>query len=281
MKPYESFFTNREHYVIDQPDAQELLSLCCAVSGGKLWATDEYITDRYGYARMLLVYVNEGAMFLEYDGQKHVVEGSEAFFIDCDQHQVYGTHGKSCVLTFVHFMGGPSEYFFKKIFAKYGPVFKGYGAKIIKGCIYDVISVTKSHMKNKVERFSWLITQTLFNLLTHDAESDPLFEKAALMIRESVGQNTLVSVADVARETGYSKFYFTKRFTEWAGVSPYEFILRERVALAKNMLVNTSVPVGQIALECGFFDASHMTNCFKKREGMSPLKYRHDWKTTI
>jgi transcriptional regulator GlxA family with amidase domain len=57
--------------------------------------------------------------------------------------------------------------------------------------------------------------------------------------------------------------------------------MRERMALAKGMLINTAAPIGEIALECGFFDASHMSNCFKKREDMTPLEFRHDWKMTI
>jgi len=281
MSEYDSFFTNRELYVIDQPDAQQLKELCCAVSGGKLWATDKYLTERYGYGRMLLIYVERGAMFLEYDGQRYDVKSGEAFFIDCDPPQAYGTSGESCVLTFVHFMGGASDYLFKCIAAKSGYVFSGYCAKLVKNCIDETVAITQSHAQNKVEKFSSILTQTLFGLLTHESSSDPLFEKAAYLIREAVAQNAQLNVEDIAREIGYSKFYFTKKFTQSAGVPPYEFIMREKMALAKNMLINTSVAIGDIALKCGFFDASHMSNCFKKRVNATPLAFRREWKKTI
>jgi AraC-like DNA-binding protein len=101
------------------------------------------------------------------------------------------------------------------------------------------------------------------------------------MIRTAVRDGSNISVESLARGAGYSKYYFTRKFTENFGVSPHEFIILERLSLAKKLLVNSSQSVGEIALMCGFFDTSHMTNCMKKREGISPLGFRRKWRKPI
>lgn len=277
----ENMFTDRELCVIEQPDEAQLKNLCCALSSGRLWANSSYITDRQGYGKLLFVYVQSGRMHLHFCGNRHELESGQGFFIDCDLHQIYGTLGDSCELIFLHFIGGTAQYLYEKITSAYGYVFSGYRAKLIKNCIQEITDIAQSHVRNKPNKFSQKLTNTLFELLNYETEADPVFYDAADMIREAVAQNQSLCVDDIAARFGYSKFYFTKKFTETMGVAPYEFIISERLSLAKKLLINTSMPAGEIALECGFFDASHMANCFKKREGISPTSFRREGQRAI
>jgi transcriptional regulator GlxA family with amidase domain len=47
-----------------------------------------------------------------------------------------------------------------------------------------------------------------------------------------------------------------------------------RVARAQNLMVISSDPLSQIALECGFADQSHFSNCFRKVIGERPGAWR-------
>jgi transcriptional regulator GlxA family with amidase domain len=44
--------------------------------------------------------------------------------------------------------------------------------------------------------------------------------------------------------------------------------------LARNLLANTSMRIGEIAAETGFNDMFHFSRIFKKRFGKSPVAYR-------
>ncbi len=277
----ENMVNKKEIYVIEQPDEAQLRNLCCAFSLGRLWANSTYITNRKGYDKLLFVYVQNGRMHLEFAGHQYEIGSGQAFFIDCDMRQIYGTLGSSCELIFLHFKGEAAQYLYKNITSEYGYVFSGYRAKLIKGCMKEIIGISQSHLRNKPNKFSQQLTNTLFELLNYETEADPVFYNAADLIREAVAKNQPLSVDDIATCFGYSKFYFTKKFTETIGVPPYEFIISERLSLAKKLLINTSMPVGEIALECGFFDASHMANCFKKREGISPTSFRREGQRVI
>ena len=96
----DKFFIKKEITAIPQPNEKQLENLCCVDACGRLWANDLYLTDRIEYDRLLYVFVEKGAMFLEYNDKKYIINKGEAFFIDCNKRQVYGTKGDTCVLTF-------------------------------------------------------------------------------------------------------------------------------------------------------------------------------------
>ncbi len=277
----DKIFKHRDIYALSSPSAKQLEALCCADSCGKLHATKDYKIDRDGHDKLLFVYVKSGAMFLEYCGEIQTIYAGGAFLIDCMHHQVYGALNSSCSFEFLHFLGGFSKYFYKKITEENGYVLDGAEAKVVKKLIESVIRASSEHSQSKTELLSAIVTNALYELLTLEPEADIVLKQSVEKIREAVTNNLQIGIKELSEFAGYSKFHFIRKFTEHFGFSPHEFILRERVEKIKSLLINTSEPVGKIALDCGFFDASHMTNCFKKREGMTPVYFRSMWKENI
>lgn len=85
------------------------------------------------------------------------------------------------------------------------------------------------------------------------------------------------SVREVARRTGLSHRRFLTVFTTEVGLAPKLFcrILRFRHlhALAQHRV---HIDWAQLALECGFFDQSHLANEFRKLSGLTPTEYQRD-----
>lgn len=91
-------------------------------------------------------------------------------------------------------------------------------------------------------------------------------------VREKPG----VSVADLAREAHFSLAQFRRVFHEWAGMSPHEFLQRERLDRARRLLENTALSIEAIARQTGFSGASPFTRAFRQFTGMTPASYRKD-----
>lgn len=53
-----------------------------------------------------------------------------------------------------------------------------------------------------------------------------------------------------------------------------DYILRLRLLAARRRLRTTTVAVGRIATDCGFYDQAHFTRAFRKHTGQTPLEYR-------
>lgn len=82
---------------------------------------------------------------------------------------------------------------------------------------------------------------------------------------------TLKEMADV---TSVSESHFSRKFKATFGLTPYQYVVSERIAEAKRLLRNTSLQLSDIARQSGFSSQSHFTTAFKKVVGITPLNYR-------
>ncbi|MGE5370867.1 MAG: AraC family transcriptional regulator [Solirubrobacterales bacterium] len=82
-----------------------------------------------------------------------------------------------------------------------------------------------------------------------------------------------LTLGDLAGQACLSKFHFARLFKEETGLSPYEYLLQERIKRAKVLLESGHSP-GETAQMIGFSDQSHFTRCFKKHVGVTPARYQ-------
>lgn len=86
--------------------------------------------------------------------------------------------------------------------------------------------------------------------------------------------NLKLSVNEMAKEIGFNRSYISQRFKAEEGISVQEYIIKERVRMAENMLKYSDVAISRIAEYLGFSSQSHMGIHFKKYTGFSPKEYR-------
>jgi len=67
---------------------------------------------------------------------------------------------------------------------------------------------------------------------------------------------------------------FFKSFREQFGITPVEYITRERVRLAKHLLTDTDNSITEISWQSGFNDVNYFVRLFKKTQGITPGAYR-------
>lgn len=82
---------------------------------------------------------------------------------------------------------------------------------------------------------------------------------------------TLDALAQIA---GVSRFHFIRLFRGRFGVTPMEYLRRQRIDAAKVMIRSTRQPLRLIAPMVGFGDEFHLSKAFKSRVGVSPGAYR-------
>lgn len=97
-------------------------------------------------------------------------------------------------------------------------------------------------------------------------------EKCKDYIAQHINQK--LSVNGMANELGFNRSYISQRFKAEEGISIQEYIMKERVRMAENMLKYSDVTISRIAEYLGFSSQSHMGIHFKKYTGFSPKEYR-------
>ena len=91
----------------------------------------------------------------------------------------------------------------------------------------------------------------------YDRQTKLSFDNRDLELRLNRGHSTL------------NKLY--KKFT---GLPPHRYHMRKRLSIAAELLRTTTLPVKDIAAECGFSDSKYFLVLFKKEYGISPGKFR-------
>lgn len=84
-----------------------------------------------------------------------------------------------------------------------------------------------------------------------------------------------LSLQEMAEVLGLSASRLAHAFKSSIGTSPNRWLLQRRVERAKAMLRQTSVPLVDIGLACGFADQSHFTRVFSQATGLTPARWRH------
>lgn len=97
-------------------------------------------------------------------------------------------------------------------------------------------------------------------------------ERAIATMRENLGEQ--VTVDDMARAAMFSKFHFTRIFRRTTGVSPGRFLSAMRLQRAKQLLVSTSLNVGDISILVGYNSVGTFSSRFSRSVGLSPSTYR-------
>ncbi len=81
-------------------------------------------------------------------------------------------------------------------------------------------------------------------------------------------------VPELARRAGYSRFHFTRLFEQHVGVTPSEYLIRQRLAHAAQQLLTRPLSVQAIAQSCGFADPAYFSRAFRRLYGMTPSAFR-------
>ncbi len=87
-------------------------------------------------------------------------------------------------------------------------------------------------------------------------------------LTERIDMDKLSDVACMSRAS------FFKKFKESMGFTPSQYILKERIRLAKGMLRSSKMNITEICFSCGFENLSHFITAFKNEVGQTPKAYQ-------
>jgi AraC family transcriptional regulator len=83
-----------------------------------------------------------------------------------------------------------------------------------------------------------------------------------------------LSILDLATLTSMSESHFSRSFKQSVGISPYQYLMQQRVERAKQLLEKRSISISTIAVDCGFANQTHLTKVFRQMTGMTPKAYQ-------
>ena len=97
-------------------------------------------------------------------------------------------------------------------------------------------------------------------------------------VREHIKED--IYIADIAKQVYLTEQYLMRSFNKITGISILEFITRERIWLAKELLIKTNYPIKQVADSVGYGNYTYFTKIFKRNTGMTPNAFREKYAKT-
>lgn len=101
---------------------------------------------------------------------------------------------------------------------------------------------------------------------------DKRLRRALAYIHDNLGED--LSLDAIASEAAMSRFHFVRAFTRLRGKTPLQYVIHQRMELAKVLLRTTRLPVAAVAISVGYEDASRFGQHFRRHTGTSPGVYR-------
>jgi YesN/AraC family two-component response regulator len=91
-------------------------------------------------------------------------------------------------------------------------------------------------------------------------------------IQEHISEK--LDLENLAALTLWEPDHFSRMFKKYVGLTPYQFILKSRIELAKDLLKQQEEPSQSICYDVGFTNYSSFFTAFKKFVNMSPEQFR-------
>ena len=105
--------------------------------------------------------------------------------------------------------------------------------------------------------------------------NDPAVNYAINYIKENY--TSKISLSDIAKELCITTSGLIYKFKKHLGITPLEYIIDLKTNHAKNLLLQTTMSISQIAEECGYDNMYYFSNSFKKATGFPPSVYRNNY----
>lgn len=246
---------------------------------GRFSCNNQYKIRRRAHLGPLILFVDDGELYVEYEEKTEVVCKNELLLLNCDRPHAYYVKN-DCKFHFLH-IGGKDcrEITDSLVAANQSIVFRLSDYRKVRDIIEPLVS-RMYHVEQIPEReMSIAVYQILCTIQTtgsltpvYNPPNKDMIDDVINFIRANPDQ--IFHINQLAERANMSPYYFSHQFKAVTGQSPISYMFTVKINLAKNMLLYTDNSISKISEQLGFSSSSSFINAFKSRVGVSPLSFR-------
>lgn len=139
---------------------------------------------------------------------------------------------------------------------------------------YQTALSTLQQMSCLTDVLLWLWQQDRLNGEGHAPETsgDPRIAAVLTYINENLAEE--LHIDEIAALCHLSKYHLCRLFRENTGLTIMQYVLEQRLAMARELLLHADLPISQVAMQTGFSSFSYFCHAFQKKEQISPTQFR-------
>ncbi len=222
----------------------------------------------------VIEYVVQGEGYIIQNGNKTTVGADRIYILKAGEpHDYYSSAKNPWKKIFINFSGDFSLTLLEKYNLLNKTVFDGKGLKYIFERIEKAVQVN-----DKSPTCHAMLCASFYEILANLAIEEKYLPEhsEAVMLKKYLDTNThrIVKNSELSSVIYRSEDYIIKLFAKQYGITPYEYQINEKMAIARRLLKNTFLSIAEIGSSIGYSDAHYFSGLFKNRHGMSPKEYR-------
>lgn len=229
-------------------------------------------------------YTLKGKGEIQIEGQTHMLNKGDAFFIKVPSDHCYYLPHHSGEWEFIHLTlhGKEALHSHQSITKDLGQVFKLDFHSTPVSMIFDLINDVANNQINdafesSARAFNFLMELHRFalNLQTKNEWPESI-NKATTYIDNHY--TSPITLDDIVEASGLSKYYFTRLFHQTIQLTPIQYLKKVRINKSIELLKNKSLTIEDIALKVGFSNGNYFTKVFRSSLGVPPGEFRNSKK---
>ena len=271
------------HSKIDTIKAESFLPRLLVASGETVDSTAYYWDNskRSDKPHILFKYTLAGCGMIEVGAQMYKVEAGQCFLmcIPGKNTKYYYPPDSPVPWSFVYccFHGGRVEALYSRITAKYGHLFPlsrtGQIIERIMGLRYLENKTINAADGADIVFSLFTALQRSKNAEELTSSGNQLISQAKQIIVDNLdGQ---INVSYVADALGVSREHISRVFQAYLGITPHNYIEKERIYAACRLLRDSTLSIKQVGDRCGFGSPSQFGRVFKRLTKETPGNYRY------
>lgn len=226
------------------------------------------------------IFVDHGALTVRYRRQEITAYPGMLILLDCREPHEYFAVSSEIRFRWFHIVGACSFSYVSHIIDSHGFVIQTAKNADIERFCAQIITDAKQDANAYI--ISAHVEQLLAGLASLAVEKRPdTMEQAMIDSAQYIEAHYAEKEAKIpalASRAALSTCYYLRKFKEYHGVTPHQYLQSVRLRAAKEQLTVTSHSIEQIAEDCGFCSTSHFIMAFRKSTGLTPLQFRILWK---
>jgi AraC-like DNA-binding protein len=238
--------------------------------------------NRQGDEHVIFQYTFSGNVCFKDKSGKYKLEAGDAFLCEARDPSVeyyYPKNGTEPYNFFWFCFTGETGFeMARELIKRHGPIYKLSKNSIVLTRLMQFAGKGRNLIELAPAQSAGLVTDLLINLAESkdkNIELTPanlLIRQALQIIRESLDTN--LNVTELANALEISREHLTRVFKEQTGLTPYQYINRQKMSLACHMLKETRLSIKEIAKMLGYEESAHFTRAFSSFIHTSPSKFR-------
>ena len=245
---------------------------------GISYPNSNYYIHRETSDFFIFEYVISGKGYIETAGKKYEVKAGDVYCLEPGKGHTYYSDKKD-----------PYQKIWINMYSNFlGSIFSRFkiSGKIVfpnSNCrkYFDEILALRSISGNS-SVICYRVLAILLNImcsladLTQQQRQQIHIPKTALSIKNLLDQNiySTVTIQQIADSFSYDKAHIIREFEKHYHQTPYQYLLSQKILIAKKLLLGTNVSITNISEQLGFKSVFYFSRLFKKKVGLSPREYR-------